>query len=47
MHSDEVEALVTHCVEGWEVVEWLILPEQLREVSFDENRFYIRRFPGR
>jgi len=43
MRSDQVELLLQRCSASWEVVEWLVRQQLLREVSHGGHLFYIRR----
>jgi len=47
MRSDQVEALLDRAGATWDVVEWLLRQEKLREVVHNGNRFIIRRFSHR
>lgn len=42
MRADQVEALLARSGETWDMVEWLVRQEKLREVGFAGRRFYIR-----
>jgi wyosine [tRNA(Phe)-imidazoG37] synthetase (radical SAM superfamily) len=43
MRLDQVERLLERAGAAWDVVEWLIRQEKLREVVFNGQRFIIRR----
>ena len=47
MRSDQVEAFLEKTGTGWEMVEWMVRQEKLKEVAFDDHRFFIRRFRAR
>lgn len=44
MRSDAVQALLTKAQASWGVIEKLLHEEQLREVEYQGERFYLRRF---
>lgn len=44
MRSDAVQALLTKAQASWKVVEKLLHEKQLREVQYQGERFYLRRF---
>ncbi len=43
MRSDQVEVLLHRCAATWDVVEWLVRQELLREITYGNQRFYLRR----
>ncbi len=43
LREDQVGALLHKCGATWDVVEWLVRQQQLREVSWQGRRFYVRR----
>ena len=43
MRADQVEALLDRCGATWDVVEWLLRQQTLREVVYGGHRFYMRR----
>ena len=44
LRVDQVEALLQRSNATWDVVEWLIRQERLREVEYGGHRFIVRRF---
>ncbi len=47
MRIDQVEALLQRSDATWDVVEWLLRQEWLREVEYGGHRFIVRRFSAR
>jgi hypothetical protein len=47
MRSDQVEAFLEKTGGGWEIVEWMVRQEKLKEVTFGDLHFFIRRFRAR
>ncbi len=47
MRSDQVEAFLEKTGSSWEMVEWIVRQEKLKEVAFGDHRFFIRRFRAR
>lgn len=47
MRSDQVETLLTKCGATWDVIEWLIRQGSLSEVTYGDQRFYVRRLSNR
>lgn len=43
LRADQIEALLDKCGTTWDVVEWLVRQQQLKEVAWEGQRFFVRR----